>query len=127
MSLRGLLRHQLAIVTPGVPDIDNLDDAGFPVVGDPTVVLVPGLVQPRDAREITSPYNSGAELTDYIIFLEMMDLSATAYITDADDSGPLDGGRRFQINGIQPFAYGRDPHLEVLATLVGSSEYRTGS
>ena len=127
MSFRGLLRHQLAIITPGIPDVTNLDDAGFPVVGDPVVTLVPGLVQPRDAHEIVGPYNSGAEVTDFMIFLEMQPLSATSYITDADDNGPIAGGRRFQINGIQPFAYGRDPHLEVLATLIGSSEYIPGS
>ena len=127
MSFRGLLRHQLAIVTPGTPDLDDLDEAGFPIVGADSVRLVPGLVQPRDAHEIRLPSEAGAEISDFIIFLEMMPLSATAYITEADDDGPIAGGRRFQINGIMPFDYGRDPHLEVLATLVGNTEFTPGS
>lgn len=127
MSFRGLLRHQLAIVTPGVADITDLGDDGFPVTGDPTVRLVPGLVQPRDAHEIAASANAGAEVSDFIIFLEMQALSASAYITEADDDGPIAGGRRFQINGIMPFDYGRDPHLEVLATRIGSTEYVPGS
>lgn len=124
MSLRGLLRHQLAIVTPGAADIDTLDDAGFPVTGEPSVRLVPGLVQPRDAHELTSPRQEGTTLSDYIIFLEIIPLSAASYITYADDDGPIEGPR-YQINGIQPFTYGRDPHLEVLATQIGGSEVLT--
>lgn len=127
MSLRGLLRHQLAIVTPGVSDITNLDEAGFPVEGSPTYRLVPGMVQPRDAHEVRDPSTAGTEMTDFIIFLEIMPLSIGAYISEANDSGPITGGRRFQVNGIQPFDYGSNPHLEVYATLVGSTEYIPGS
>lgn len=119
MSLRGLLRHQLAIVTPGVPDMNNLDESGFPITGAPTFIVVKGLVQPRDAREVKSPLEEGVSISDFLIFLEMMELSAASYITFADDNGPLAGAARYQINGIMPFAYGRDPHLEVLATLLG--------
>lgn len=121
MSFRGLLRHQLAIVTPGAPDVTNLDDAGFPVAGDDSVVLVPGLVQPRDSHEANAPFNEGVLATDFIIFLEVMPLSAASYIQEANDDGPIDGARRFQINGIQPFIYGSSPHLEVLATLMSGS------
>lgn len=123
MSFRGLLRHQLAIVTPGGSDMDNLGDDGFPVPGEPSVLLVPGLVQPRDAHEIRSPLDEGANLSDYIIFLEVIPLSAAAYITFADDDGPITGAARYQINGIQPFLFGRDPHLEVLATQTGGGFY----
>jgi hypothetical protein len=127
MAFRGLLRHQLAIVTPGVADITNLDDAGFPVVGSDSVRLVPGLVQPRDAHEAGDPIAAGTETSDFLIFLEMMPLSIGAYITEADDDGPRENGRRFQVNGIQPFDYGSSPHLEVYATLIGSTEYIPGS
>jgi hypothetical protein len=121
MSFRGLLRHQLAIVTPGAPDADDLDDAGFPVMGAPSVVLCKGLIQPRDAHEVLAPMNEGISVSDFMIFLEMQPLSAAAYITWADDNGPITGAQRYQINGIQPFPYGRDPHLEVLATLIGGT------
>lgn len=123
MSFRGMLRHTVAIVTPSTPDLDDLDEAGFPITGAPTIRVVPAMVQPRDAHEVRSPIESGAEISDFIIFLEMMPLSAAAYIVDADDDGPIAGGRRFQINGIMPFDYGtRDDHLEVLATLIGSTD-----
>ena len=118
MGFRGLLRHQLAIVTPGAPDPDNLDDAGFPVAGTDSVVLVPGLVQPRVSHEVKEPGNEGVLYTDFLIFLEVMNLSAASYITEADDNGPLEGGNRYQINGVQPFLYGSAPHLEVYATLL---------
>lgn len=127
MSFRGLLRHQLAIVTPATADIDTLDDAGFPVATAPDVRLVPGLVQPRDAHETNDPLGAGTEVSDFLIFLEIMPLSIGAYITDADDDGPISGGRRFQVNGIQPFNYGRDPHLEVLATMIGNTDIASGS
>jgi hypothetical protein len=121
MSFRGLLRHQLAIITPGATDADVLDDAGFPVAGDPSVVNVPGLIQPRDSHEMNTPFNEGTLATDYIIFLEVMPLSAASYIVEADDDGPIEGARRFQINGIQPFLFGSNPHLEVLATVMSGS------
>jgi len=131
MSFRGLLRHQLAIVTPGAPDLDDLDESGFPVATAPSVILVPGLVQPRDSHETRQPFSEGVLATEFIIFLEVMPLSAASYITDADDLGPIDSGRRFQIDGVQPFLYGRDPHLEVMATLIGGSvqltDYMPGS
>ena len=121
MGFRGLLRHQLAIVTPGAPDPDDLDEAGFPVAGADSVVLVPGLVQPRDSHEVREPGNEGVLYSDFIIFLEVMNISASSYITEADDNGPLEGGNRYQINGIQPFLFGSAPHLEVLATLIKST------
>jgi hypothetical protein len=121
MSFRGLLRHQLAIVTPGVPDMANLDESGFPIQGNSTYIVVKGLVQPRDAREVKSPLEEGISISDFMIFLEMQPLSAASYITYANDAGPLPGAARYQINGIMPFPYGRDPHLEVLATLIGGT------
>jgi hypothetical protein len=131
MSLRGLLRHQLAIVTPSAADLSDLDESGFPVATAPSITLVPGLVQPRDSHETKQPFSEGVVATEFIIFLEVIELSAASYITDADDAGPVEGGRRFQIDGIQPFLYGRDPHLEVMATLIAGTvalaDYMPGS
>ena len=118
MSFRGLLRHRLAIVTPGAPDLDDLDESGFPIDGSPSVLLVRGLVQPRDSHETRAPENEGVLYTDVIIFLEVMNISAASYITEADANGPLANGNRYQINGIQPFLFGSNPHLEVLATVI---------
>jgi hypothetical protein len=122
MSLRGLLRHQLAIITPATADITDLDEAGFPnESATPSVVLVPGLVQPRDSHEVREPLNEGLMGTQYLIFLEVQPLSGASYIVEADDDGPIEGARRFQIDGIQPFLYGSSPHLEVYATLMSGS------
>lgn len=124
MSFRGLLRHRLAIITPAAADKDNLDDSGFPVASEPTVQLVMGLVQPRDSHEVRAPENEGVLYTDVLIFLEVMNISAAAYITEANDDGPIEGARRFQIDGIQPFLYGSNPHLEIYGKLMAGSYIR---
>jgi hypothetical protein len=126
VSFSSLLVHPLAIVTPepqGNPlDVANLDDEGNVVPGTPSVELVRGMVQPRTAKEMAQAANAGSELTAWTIFLLPRALSATAYITDADDVGVLAGGRRFQIVGIRPYNYGSAPHLEVDCDLVGTTE-----
>jgi hypothetical protein len=117
VSFAGLLTHPLAVVTPTVPDPDDLDDRGYPVAGTPTTTLVNGLVQPRTAREIAAFHNAGAEVSTHIIFLQPMALDAAAYIRDEPDTG-----RRFQVVGVRSLEFGSVPHLEVDATLVGSTE-----
>jgi hypothetical protein len=126
MSFASLLVHPLAIVTPEPQgnslDVANLDDHGQVIPDDPTVELVRGMVQPRTAKEIAQAASAGAEVAGYTIFLLPRQLSATAYITDADAFGPLAGGRRFQVTGVRPFEYGTQPHLEVDCELVGTTE-----
>lgn len=126
MTYPNLLVHQLAVVTPvpiGDPTLaTSLDDDGQVQPGTPIVTLVRGMVQPRTAREVAQALEAGAEVADYTIFLKPMRLSASAYITDANGSGPLSGGRRFQIQGIRSYEFGTVPHLEVDCLLVGSTE-----
>lgn len=117
MSFAGLLSHPLAVVGPTVPDPDDLDDRGYPVAGTPTTTLVNGLVQARTAREVAAFHNAGAEVSTHVIYLQPMTLDAAAYIRDEPDTG-----RRFQIVGVRHKDYGTVPHLEVDATLVGSTE-----
>lgn len=117
MSFAGLLVHPLAIVTPTVPDPDDVDEYGQPVAGTPNVVTVQGMVQPKSAREIAQTNQAGAEYSDHTIFLLPRHIAAAAYIRDEPDAG-----RRFDIVGIRSFEFGSAPHLEVDCRLVGSTE-----
>ena len=120
MSFAGLLVHPLAIVTPAIPDPDDVDDYGQPVAGTDTVELVSGMVQPKTAREIALASQGGAEYSDHTIFLLPRRLNASAYLRDQPDAG-----RRFDIVGIRSFEFGSVPHLEVDVRLVGSTEVAT--
>lgn len=117
MSFAALLVHPLAIVTPSVPDQDDVDEYGQPVPGEPTTELVAGLVQPATAREQPATGQGGAPYSSHVIFLLPRQLSGAAYIRDEPDTG-----RRFEVVGVRSYEYGSSPHLEVDAQLVGSSE-----
>ena len=120
MSFAALLVHQLALVVPATTGLD--DEYGHPEAADPTVTLLRGMAQPRTAREVALMSQAGAEISDWVIFLEPRDIPAGAWITDADDTGILAGGRRFDIRGVRPHEYGSVPHLELDCRLVGSTE-----
>lgn len=126
MSYGSLLVHPLAIVTPGAvgdPAVSaNLDEYGQPIAATPSVVLVQGMVQPRSSKEVLATDSAGPEIGSHVIFLLPRKVSATAYIIDADGSGPLAGGRRFQIIGIRSYEFGSQPHLEIDARIVGTTE-----
>lgn len=114
MSFSSRLIHSLAIVTPS----DTGEDAFGQGDGLGSVtVLVPGLVQPRSAREMALINEGGPGVSDHVIFLLPQELSQAAYIRfDPDD------GRRYEVHGIRSFEYGGSPHLEVDARLVGQPE-----
>lgn len=113
MSLANRLIHRLAIVTPTIPDPEDVDEEGNIVHGDPDVVAVRGLIQPKTAREIASLSQGGVEIGDYTIFLLPRTLDGSAYIRDDPE-----GLRRFDVTGVRSFEFGRSPHLEVDARLV---------
>lgn len=120
MSFAALLVHPLAIVSPVYQVTD--DDYGQPSADTPEVALVQGMVQPKTAREISLTSQAGAELSDHTIFLLPRAIAAGAWIADADGSGVLAGGRRFDVTGVRSIEFGSVPHLEVDARLVGSTE-----
>lgn len=120
MSFAALLVHPLAIVSPIYQVTD--DEYGQPSPDTPGVALVRGMVQPKTAREIALTSQAGAELSDHTIFLLPQRIAAGAWIADADDSGVLSGGRRFDVTGVRSIEFGSVPHLEVDARLVGSTE-----
>jgi hypothetical protein len=78
------------------------------VAGVPETVDVPGLIQPKAAREIALISQAGAQLSDHTVFLQPQTLSNAAYIRYATDDGD-----RYEIVGIRYFNFGQDPHLEV--------------
>lgn len=119
MTFASLLVHPLAIVSP-TAGAD--DDYGLPAAGTPDVDLVMGMVQPRTAREMALVSQAGAEISDHTIFLLPRLIPQGAYITDADGSGILAGGRRFDVQGVRSIEFGSSPHLEVDCRLVGSTE-----
>jgi hypothetical protein len=109
MSFAGRLIHKLAIVTPTFADNGH----GQAVPGTPAATAVPGLVQPKTARELATTSQAGAEISTHTVFLEPRAIADGAWIRfDPDD------GRRFDITGIRAFEFGRRPHLEVDARMV---------
>lgn len=112
MSYARRLVHSLAIVTPTDGALDNY---GHPAEGAPTETLVSGLVQPLSAFEVARVSQAGTPFSDHRIFLALADRPAqSAYIRWEPDDG-----RRYEIAGIEAHEYGRSPHLEILARLIG--------
>jgi hypothetical protein len=127
VSYAARLVHRLALVAPSSAPDDpevaaDLDDHGHVVMGEPTVTLLRGLVQPRRAEEVAAISQAGVELSDHVIYLDSRVIPPGAYLADADASGIVSGGRRFDIVGVRSFEYGRTPHLEVDVRLVGRTE-----
>jgi len=111
MPFADRLIHDLAIVTPTENVMGDVDDYGQPIVGEPDVVLVSGLIQPRsgrNAREVPLVSQAGAELSDHVVFLERRDLTTASYIRFEPNDGD-----RYEIVGIRDYNFGRSAHLEV--------------
>ena len=120
MSFSSLLTHRLALMSPDSAGTD--DEYGQPEHDAPIVTLLWGMVQPRSGREALHSADAGAELTDHVIFLLPRQIPAGAWLADADESGVLAGGRRFNIDAVRSFGFGSAAHLEVDCRLVGSTE-----
>lgn len=115
MSFGDRLIHTLAIVTATSDSGEESDDYGHPLPGEPTILEVAGLIQPKTAREVALTSQGGAEVGAYTIFLNRQDLAGVAYIRFEPDDGD-----RYEITGVRDFNFGRAPHLEVDARRVRS-------
>lgn len=112
MSFAGRLIHTLTVLhTVRDDDIEARDDDGQPELVDVVRTEVAGLVQPREATEIPASHDAGVEITDHRIYMAPFDLVAA-------DAIEYDG-RRYEIKGIRRLDFGRTPHLEIDAQLVG--------
>lgn len=103
-------------------DVDtdaDLDDYGQPTRTFAELAAVPGLIQPKTAREIALASQAGAAIGNHTIFLDRRDLTTADRIRDVtdDDAGPL-----YQVLGVRDFNFGGLPHLEVDAVRITSSD-----
>jgi len=112
MSFDDRLRHRITVMH-AVPALDAeghpvLDEYSQPTTAELQLAAVPGLVQPRTAREQTSAAQTGAVIGDYVGFLRpVAGLDASCWILD--DHYP---GVRFDVLSL-PDAAGLGHHLEL--------------
>jgi len=115
--------HALAIVTPSKRVDDAVDDYGQPIPGEPTVVLVSGLIQPAAARtrssEVPLANQAGPGIASHVVFLARRTIDEGAYIRFADD----DGDRYEVVAPPRDFHFGtQSDHIEVDCRRVASQE-----
>jgi hypothetical protein len=122
VSFRSQLVHSLALVAP--TDAGTIDADGQPVAGDPIVTAVPGLIQPQSvlarARDRALEGEAGPRIGSHVIFLELVDIPAGAWISD--NPADVDAGQRYDITGVRRYEFGGTPHLEIDAQLVTSEQ-----
>lgn len=111
MPLAGLLSHRLAVVTPTFEVVN-----GETTPTGQSVDPVDGLVQPRSAAEVAALSQAGAEVSTHVVFLELRELAAGAWISD--NPADVAAGHRYDVTGVRRFEFGSAPHLEVDARLV---------
>lgn len=89
----------------------TLDDYGQPVTAETTVATVPGLIQPRSAREVALVSQGGAAIGDYVGY--MAPLAGLTTHDWIELNLPADMAGRFDILGM-PDAAGLSHHLELM-------------
>jgi len=82
-----------------------LDELGQPVTGEMTVATVPGLIQPRSAREVAAASQAGAAIGHFVGYMRPLDGLTTRDWIEKD-------GTRFDIIAV-PDAAGLGHHLEL--------------
>jgi hypothetical protein len=102
------------VVKRNTPTVDDdgqpvLDSYGHAVIGKTTVATVPGLLQPRSAREVALTSQGGAEIGDYVAYLDPL----TGLTTDCwiELAAPADMAGRYDLVTM-PDAAGLGHHLE---------------
>ncbi len=81
------------------------DEYGQPVVAETTVATVPGLVQPRRAREVELASQAGAVVADYVAYCDPLATITTACWVEV-------GGGRYDVVSVADAA-GLNHHLEL--------------
>ena len=82
-----------------------VDDYGQPVTAETTIATVPGLVQPRAAREVALASQAGASIGDHLAYMDPLASLTTACWIEV-------GGIRYDIVSIADAA-GLGHHYEV--------------
>lgn len=110
MSFDRLLVHSLVIerATPGA-----VDDYNQPTLSWATLTTVPGLMQPKDAREVAQLNEAGATVSTHTAYLRPTDVAPADRIRIA--AGGMAG--TYQIDGVRNAA-GLSHHLEIDCQMV---------
>jgi hypothetical protein len=82
----------------------SVDDYGQPVTAETTIATVPGLVQPRAAREVALASQAGASIGEYVCYMDLLPGLTTACWIEL-------AGKRYDIVSL-PDAAGLGHHLE---------------
>ncbi|HEY8819054.1 MAG TPA: head-tail adaptor protein [Candidatus Limnocylindrales bacterium] len=108
-----VVERSASVMVAGTPPTPQLDDLGQTIDAWTTLATVPGLIQPKTATEVAIQSQGGAEMTDTVVYLSPMDITAADRIhRAADTSGPF-----YEVTGVRD-AGGHGHHLEVDARLV---------
>ena len=108
MAISSRYRHTLVVkrLTAGA----TTDAYGQPVTSESTVTSVPGLVQPRSAREVAAASQAGASIGNHVAYLDPLPGLLTGDWLEVD-------GLRYDILSIAD-AGGVGHHLELGLRLV---------
>lgn len=109
MPIESRYRHSLTVkkmaVTLDVEGNPVRDAYGQPVTTETTLATVPGLIQPRNAREVAAANQAGAEIGDLVCYMApLAGVDKGCWI--------LKGGARYDIL-TDPDAAGLGHHLEL--------------
>lgn len=130
MSISGrFLNHRVSITRSLVvlDDADEpvLDEYGQPTFTDSTLASdIPAGIQPKNARELAAMSQAGVATSTHSIYMHPRDISTADRIVHLADDCPVRTDlpdTTYQVTAV-PDAAGAGHHLEVDASLVGSSQ-----
>jgi hypothetical protein len=110
MSFDSRMRHVLIIERP---TDGAVDDYNQPTVTYATLASVPGLVQPKNAREVMQLNQAGAVVSTHTIYLRPTEIQPSDRVRVA--AGPMAG--TYEIDGVRDAA-GLGHHYEIDARMV---------
>lgn len=102
MSIESRFLHTLAV--KALVPTGALDEWGSPVTAEATVATVPGLVQPRSAREVAALSQAGPVVSDHVAYLSPLASLTTGCWIEVD-------GHRYDVLSVADAA-GLGHHLE---------------
>lgn len=117
MPLADRMVHDLTIVTPTL--LADLDDYGQPVEGIPETVSLRGFIHPLRASERLLPGDGAPMVADHEVILPIRDVAPSAWV--------LSGGERYDVQGIEPHAYGSQPLVVLKVRRVVRTDEGVGS
>lgn len=114
MTIAAQLRQSLAIITPTAAGA--LDAYGQPLLGEPLVRLVRGLIFPKTTRELALASQAGAEVSTHTVFVLPPSVVGAAYVRLEPDDGD-----RFWVTGVRDYPFGPNAHVELDVRRIASA------